>query len=241
MSLYVTLPSNVIEAEFPDNSNSKYTVRLTKPLVFAAAEWEVGLAELHFPNKWENVTVGEITIIDSGEKTVIHLTQGSYKSLEQLLVEIARRLNVNNYDKTVYVYEDEVKNRVMLMILDDETSVSFSRDLAIMLGGRANKLYGEGVTTFRRRPDIDQGLHSLYIYSDVAETRPVGNTMAALLRVVPFKNHQTATHAEFRNVQYIPVANTRTDLVSVLIRRDDGEPVPFEDGKVVATLHFRKI
>jgi hypothetical protein len=47
-------------------------------------------------------------------------------------------------------------------------------------------------------------------------------------------------HRTFDPPRYIPVQKKHFDSILVYIRTDTGEPVPFEGGKVVASLHFRR-
>ena len=47
--MYLTLPSNSSNSLYPNNTPAKYKVRLQRELLLEAGEWEVGLAEIHFP------------------------------------------------------------------------------------------------------------------------------------------------------------------------------------------------
>jgi len=66
--------------------------------------------------------------------------------------------------------------------------------------------------------------------------------MAPLLRVIPVKNDGkfTDNYLEFINTHYTAASNFDSDLVQVLIRRDNGEEVPFTTGKVVLTVDIRE-
>ena len=46
-------------------------------------------------------------------------------------------------------------------------------------------------------------------------------------------------HRLYATPQYVPVSRKEFNTVEIDIRDDTGRPVPFEFGKVVATLHFR--
>lgn len=50
---YVTLPSNSSMAFFPENRTSRYMTQLPRTIELTG-EWEVGLAEIHFPLTFEN-------------------------------------------------------------------------------------------------------------------------------------------------------------------------------------------
>lgn len=47
--LYLTLPSNSSNDIYPNNTSASYTVRLHREILLESGEWEVGLAEIHFP------------------------------------------------------------------------------------------------------------------------------------------------------------------------------------------------
>ena len=42
------------------------------------------------------------------------------------------------------------------------------------------------------------------------------------------------------NIQYVPVQTKSFEDVEIVLRNDTGDPVPFERGKLIATLHFRQ-
>ena len=44
----------------------------------------------------------------------------------------------------------------------------------------------------------------------------------------------------FTNIQYVPIQRKSFEDVEILLSSDTGDPVPFERGKVVTTLHFRQ-
>ena len=88
--------------------------------------------------------------------------------------------------------------------------------------------------------DPNRGFNSLYVYCDAAEAIPVGDIKALLLRVVDAAgNFGDAIHRLFMTPQYVAVSKKEFNTVEIDIRDDIGRPVPFEFGKVVATLHFR--
>ena len=68
---------------------------------------------------------------------------------------------------------------------------------------------------------------------------PVGDIKAPLLRVVDAAgNFGDTTHRLYMMPQYVPVSKKEFNTVEIDIREDTGRPVPFEFGKVIATLHF---
>ena len=89
-------------------------------------------------------------------------------------------------------------------------------------------------------PDLTV-VSTIYVYCDIVEPQIVGETSAQLLKSIPaqekFGDVITKT---FTNIQYVPIRTKSFEVVKVLLRSDTGDPVPFERGKVVITLHFRQ-
>ena len=83
---------------------------------------------------------------------------------------------------------------------------------------------------------------SLYVYSNVIDSRFVDNSHVVLLRTVPIGNLRFVNkHVEFTNMQYLPVAYTDSEVIKVCVCRVNGKTVYFNKGKVVVNLHFRQV
>ena len=69
----------------------------------------------------------------------------------------------------------------------------------------------------------------------------MGDIKAPLLRVVDAAvNCGDLIHRLYMTPQYVPVSRKEFNTVEIVIRDDTERPVPFEFGKVVATLHLRR-
>ena len=69
----------------------------------------------------------------------------------------------------------------------------------------------------------------------------MGDIKAPLLRVVDAAgNFGDTIHRLYTTPQYVPVSKKEFNIVKIDIRDDTGRPVPFEFGKVITTLHFRR-
>ena len=92
-----------------------------------------------------------------------------------------------------------------------------------------------------RQPSIDGDRNVVYVYCDVVENVPVGDTVAPLLRIVnangPFG---TIINRTFERPRYIPIQKKNFGSLEIDIRDGFGRPIPFEFGTVIATLHFRR-
>lgn len=124
--------------------------------------------------------------------------------------------------------------------------IRMSETLLAILGFQKNQLINHsfrGVSNVDARfaSDMEAGIHHLYVYCDVVESVPVGDTLAPLLRIVETRNPTGGIINEiFNPPRYLPVQKKNFDTIAIDIRTDFGENVPFESGKVVLTLHFRR-
>jgi hypothetical protein len=249
MAGYVTLPSNV---DFPGNTNSTFTVKLEHPLVLESGQWEAGLVDIHYPTTWANVPDGAVECVrsvvhedgtSSDESVSLSIREGRYSDFNELVREISRNLRGKGLDTIIAVYYNSIRNLSFIRIRSEGYKLKFAPSLASAFGFVPGRYYEQGKHESSTRPDLNAGFTSLYVYSKIVEARPVGDVMAPLLRVVPVKADErfANTYIEFTNVHYLPVPNTSTNLIEVLIRRDNGEEIPFSSGKVILTVHFRRV
>ena len=69
----------------------------------------------------------------------------------------------------------------------------------------------------------------------------VGDAQVPLLRIVPVEGRDGEMITRVLDpIQYCPLLQRRSQTVEIDIRDDTGSIVPFERGRVVATLHCRK-
>ena len=89
--------------------------------------------------------------------------------------------------------------------------------------------------------NLDETIHTLYVYCDIIENMPVGSDVAPLLRIVGVDAKQgEIVRKTYDNPMYIPVRIKKFDTVEININSNTGEPVPFQYSKSEVILHFRK-
>lgn len=240
---YLTLPSNSSLETFPRNTLTNFFVKLERSIDLE--KYVVGLIELQYPVTWHNVSNAEITVIrrlgDIPDLTYA-LRDGKYDDIQSLIEEIHRYLTSVKLEKAIQMYQDQITKKVFLINKDEIYGVKFSKNLQNIFG-LENLEYKRGIHEGKRQCDIDEGQTALYVYTNIVENQMIGDTMAPLLRVVPLRGSRDDTYRteEFQHVIYVPTINARTDIVQLDIRRDDGQPVSFQTGKVIATLHFKEV
>ena len=85
------------------------------------------------------------------------------------------------------------------------------------------------------------GLYSLYVYCPILEPRTVGDIKVPLLRIVPIEGvNGDFVSKSFETIHYIPLQYKRFETIEIYIRDDTGNPIPFQWGKVIVTLSFRR-
>ena len=88
--------------------------------------------------------------------------------------------------------------------------------------------------------DLNEDLKSVYIYSDLVSARPVGDTMAPLLRIVPMSDKkQEVVHYTFAKPHYIPLSCFQFNTTEILLTTDQGKTISFSSGSTIVTLYFR--
>ena len=82
---------------------------------------------------------------------------------------------------------------------------------------------------------------SIFVYCNIVQPQIVGNTSVPLLRTIAVsgKSGDVITKT-FNNIQYVPVQTKSFENIETILRTVTGDSVPFEGGKVIATLYFRK-
>ena len=103
----------------------------------------------------------------------------------------------------------------------------------------------DGQYTYRKEAEhvvqMDQGFDTIYVYTDVVESRIVGDSVEPLLRALPVGgSHGETVSDRFTNIHYVPLLYSHFKSIEIDIRDDTGRRVPFEYGRVTVTLHFRR-
>ena len=240
---YVTLPSNSSMNYYPNNTLTSYTTKLGQPLELEGS-WEVGLAEIQYPHTWYNIRKNEAWM------TVRHVTQkvrvkldirpGYYHNIQKLIKTIWNVKKIYEGGQWMEISVDEVA-AIVKMTIKHDVEMQLSPRLQQLLGFNIYH-FGTGLYFGDRVADIFDGFYSLYVYCPLAKPRIVGDAMVPLLRVVPIKGDSGDVLTKtYERIHYIPLEQRRFETIEIYITDDTGKPVPFERGKVVVTLSFRRM
>ena len=265
---YMTLPSNASMKMHPDNTLTHYVTALPQRIDLTG-EWECGLAEIQYPHSWYNVTENDVWLflnrIDASDTSRrVKLSCGYYDDPLTLMYHVNKGLYSMRTDETQaqLSYSSVTQKMTLHMTPNTRFTIPYHSATASMLGFRgpvasepaAHKsyprlpvetLHGDSEYPFHIEADdvvnLTQGFDTLYVYTDIVESRIVGDTLAPLLRALPISGrHGDRVSARFTNVHYVPLLRSNFSSIEVDIRNDMGRRVPFEYGRVTVTLHFRR-
>lgn len=236
---YITLPSDSSSEYYPENTAARFITRLCER-VCLDGEYEVGLAELMYPHSWFNFNTGDsnISLYFRGDNPVgFTFESGQYRNEESLLNAINNYLSVDNL-----AFEwNHTSRKVVLHIEEDINPMFMSEDFKNLFGFESLGPYTKGVHWATHTFDINSGIHYMYVYSDIASYTLVGDTKVPLLRVCYTQGeYGEMVRTIFTHPQYVPVARSEFETIEININDELGKPVPFEFGKAVVTLHFRR-
>jgi hypothetical protein len=262
---YVTLPSNSSFDFYGKQPMSNYKTRLAKSLQLDVTEWEVGLAEFIYPITWNNVkdATFDYRKLDGGvwKEVDCAVPDGRYHSCQHLTDTLQKELGdclEEQSDKIQVGYLDlERKTKVYLA---ENYRLDLSQPLSEALGFGDTKRtrlcnYGNGRYELRDETtyidgetiispyvaDVDRSLRTLYIHCDVVQPQLVGDMYVPLLRTVAVKGTTGQVVAEkFNNIHYMSIERSTFQEIEIHITDDTGKNIPFEQGRVIVKLHFRR-
>ncbi len=238
---YLTLPSNASLDIFPDNKTTSYRVKLPRNIDLEGS-WKVGLYSISYPNTWytlQDIFDTHFYYTDrSGIPSTAYVSYGYYETVQDLIKATNKVLarDVNDNIKLTY------------NALTGKVTVQLKNGYEIILTGRLSIVFGFGgkemvLKKTTQSPDVaDMCLMStIHVYCDIVEPQVVGDTNVQLLKTIPVESKFGDVIAKtFTNIQYVPIQTRSFENMEILLRNDTGDPVPFERGKVVNTLHFRQ-
>jgi hypothetical protein len=211
-------------------------------------QWETALVELQYPRSWDNVSTeqsdiaglqnNQIAMGNSTRKITLTIWPGYYESAEQLSAAIEEAKKVHAGLNDTWLGYQRLRNKFLFN--SSEYRMVLPVKLQYMMGFDSQKI--EETTSAKYPPDVRGGVDSLYVYCDLIEPQIVGNSMQQLLRIVPIKGrHGDYISSVFVAPHYIPILRKEFSTVEIIIKTDSDRIVPFEFGKCVAKLHFRKV
>lgn len=237
---YLTLPSNSSMKLYPNNTLADFTINLSPPLDLSG-DWEVALSEIQYPHTWNNVRIPYnvfYTRRNGGIPNSVSIPAGYYKSVQKILKAMMEAMDPSTKRDLALTYNSITRH----------VTVEVKNNLEILLGDGLAPLLGfDNGTSIKKKSEsprvanVGGGFHSLYVYADVVQAQAVGDVRVPLLRIVNIegKDGDTITKT-FQNPFYLPVSRKYVERITCNIKDDTNQLVPFESGKLIATLHFKR-
>ena len=126
-----------------------------------------------------------------------------HSSLEQLTNALSTSISKEEQKKAKFSYNHSSR-KVTVDVKHGET-VRFTGDIATVLGFEQDSAI-QKKTSSSYVADINSGISSTYIYTDIVDAQFVGDVKVPLLRTVNMEGeYGSAVHASFRDLQYLPV------------------------------------
>ena len=217
----MTLPSNSSAEYYPENKTSDFKVHLPKELDLNGS-WEVGIAEIFYPNSWYNIDSNDLWIyfVRGGVYIRTKPPGGYYQKesqfVQQLLNTMKQEFKLKNQQliaaKTIDTEVDfslDIKYNNQTQICEihidhknsettEDDSVNNSRSRLFMSVALANILgfsqrQFDTSGVFTGERSVDiNAVTAIYIYCDIIQFRTVGHVLAPLLGVVPVEGRSGA-------------------------------------------------
>ena len=140
----------------------------------------------------------------------------------------------------LFSYNPSTK-RMALRLSRNGSVLRLGAALQGILGAKKTEFRGPCDHVCERAMDVGQRVQSLFVYSDLAAPRTVGDRVVPLLRTLPpTDKRRDMAYFLFENPHYVELARNNFDTIHILLTSDKGEPISFESGQTIATLHFRR-
>ena len=263
---YMALPSNASMKTHPDNTLTYYTTELPQRIDLTG-EWECGLAEIQYPRIWYNIieedvwlflnVIGDLDVTRRAKLScgyyndpltlLYHVNKGLYSlwsdetRAQMSYSSVTQKMTLHMTPNTVFLIPD---HSVLAPMLGFRTLVASDREAVTSSSVRDSHPSDSSYPFHIEADDVvnmTQGFNTLYVYTDIVESRVVGDTLAPLLRALPITGHHGDILSDrFTNIHYVPLLRSTIHSIEVDVRDDMGRRVPFEYGRVTVTLHFRR-
>lgn len=244
---------------FPENKTSFFITKL-KDRISLTDEWEVGLSEIFIPKNWHNITPEHVLSFDFADfpsnvenykfrDSYYSVRPGYYPSLEGLVEElnILCTKHALPNDTRPKFFNDRISSHIHVWI-PHNVELNLSPRLASVLGFHKssyyNKTHTNGINFYSDKAcDVKDGIHSMFVYCDVAECVPVGDTAAPLLKIINIDgtSHGDTIHRYYDRPSYVPLQKLNFETLEIHIKDCFNEYIPFQSGTAIATLHFRRV
>ena len=237
---YLTLPSDSSSKFYPENTTACFKTKLSERIELDG-EYEVGIAQLIYPHSWFNFNNNQNFYVpyfpEDGSPEIRRKFRSGNFADERTLINVL----IDWIARTGIVFKWDPWERKIELVIVDSGAFCMSEALAAYLGFNHPGPYKSGNYYADRAFDLRGNSRMFYVYSDIASYSLVGDTKVPLLRVCETQGvFGKMISTTFTHPHYVPLARSSFETIEMNISNELGKPMPFEFGKTVVTLHFRK-
>ena len=238
---------------------SNYKTKLAKEIHLDVNRWEVGLAEIVYPISWHNVMNANFKVRKLIDSKWVWL-EGSipdnrYEDVVQLLRVLKDEVERIMNDQFHAIAFSLLTNRHVKVFIEDGYGLQMSKSLVEILGfGDSNDCT---LTTFGSEncdfisenksiyspfiADVHRGLRTLFVHCNIIQSQLVGDQYVPLLRTIAVRGETDSVVAEpFTNIHYMNVERATFQEIEIHITDETGKNIPFQYGRVIVLLHFKR-
>ena len=245
---YLTLPSNASLDVFPDNKTTEYRVKLPQPIELDG-NWEVGLYSIFYTNTWctlrnINVDTHFYYVEGTGWPSVATMKYEHYETMQDFVKNMNASLESEIGNSTSIYLTYSTRTGKVTVHLKPKCKLVLYGKMSLILGFGGKEVTVDAKDGLTKESPYVTDLAtftSIYTYCNIIQPQIVGDTSAQLLRSIPVEGkYGDIVTKTFTNIQYVPVQTKSFGDVKIRLRNDMGDPVPFERGKLITTLHYRQ-
>ena len=248
----IVLPSNSSQIYYPENKLNCYTTKLYSTLRLDG-EYEVGLAEISYPQNWKYKRDGNIIFKVGVKVDVFRVSFSRYEFIVDVINELNQFLKLKSIPCLITYSNQIISIQIkapMIIEFTDNLNEEFGLKIASIITPQLKDLGGKNIPFTTPPPFVSTKIDdkikvitSLYVYTNIIDYQFVGNSFAPLLRTISVNEgpeyYGKYIDSIFTNPHYIPVTMNSIDSIEIDIRDDTGTPIQFEAGKVLVKLHFQ--
>ena len=195
-----------------------------------------------YPHTWYNINKSNNSFgfdldekVGTRELETRHIPVGCYESVPDIL----KAMTLERFKNKITMTYSHVTKKVKVKTKNGASLIFDDNGLTRVLGFKPQVIDGEWSSPYVA--DLNSMFSLLYVYTDIVAPQIVGDTEAPLLRVVSVTGHDGDTvNVQYDRPHYVPVVRNCFNTIEVEVRLNSGDFVPFERGKLILVLHFRR-
>ena len=204
----------------------------------------MSLVEIQYPHNWYKVPAEECCSTSDSEDgpTAAYdflIPAGYYHRIQTLLNQSKEKDNhVFGSTNSMIQFKYE-KNSRKVSMESSSCRLTLPPYLQKMLG--MTMVSSFAINQLKADSVVDMDLVDyLYVYCDMVEPRVVGDSQVPLLRIVPAADHGQLVTQVYENVYFVWLQRKSFQTIEIIIGDRAGNVVPFTQGTLNVTHHFRQ-